>query len=49
MELRILGPTEVRHDGSGVLLRGAKPRQLLVLLAMRPNRPVPADQLIEEL
>ena len=49
MELRILGPTEVRHDGSGVLFRGAKPRQLLVLLAMRPNRPVPADQLIEEL
>ncbi|MDQ1461579.1 MAG: hypothetical protein QOI08_3063 [Actinomycetota bacterium] len=49
MELRILGPTEVRHDGSGVLLRGAKPRQLLVLLAMRPNRPVPAEQLIDEL
>ncbi len=49
MELRILGPTEVRHDGSGVLLRGAKPRQLLVLLAMRANRPVPAEQLIEEL
>jgi DNA-binding SARP family transcriptional activator/tetratricopeptide (TPR) repeat protein len=49
VELRILGPTEVRHDGSGVLLRGAKPRQLLVLLAMRANRPVPAEQLIEEL
>ncbi|HEV7524887.1 MAG TPA: BTAD domain-containing putative transcriptional regulator [Acidimicrobiia bacterium] len=49
MELRILGPTEVRHDGSPVTLRGAKPRQLLVLLAMRPNRPVPAEQLIEEL
>ena len=29
--------------------RGAKPRQLLVLLAMRPNRPVPAEELIEEL
>lgn len=49
MELRILGPTEVRHDGSAVTLRGAKPRQLLVLLAMRPNRPVPAEELIEEL
>lgn len=49
VELRILGPTEVRHDGSPVRLRGAKPRQLLVLLAMRPNRPVPAEELIEEL
>ena len=49
MELRILGPTEVRHDGSPVSLRGAKPRQLLVLLAMRPNRPVLAEELIEEL
>lgn len=49
MELRVLGPIEVRHDGSPVLLRGAKPRQLLALLAMRANRPVPADQLIEEL
>ena len=49
MELRILGPTEVRHDGSPVSLRGAKPRQLLVLLAMRPNRSVPSEELIEEL
>jgi DNA-binding SARP family transcriptional activator len=49
MELRILGPTEVRHDGSPVSLRGAKPRQLLVLLAMRPNRPVLAEELIDEL
>jgi DNA-binding SARP family transcriptional activator len=49
MELRVLGPIEVRHDGSPVLLRGGKPRQLLSLLAMRANRPVPADQLIEEL
>ncbi len=49
MELRILGPTEVRHGGSPVSLPGAKPRQLLVLFAMRPNRPVPAEELIEEL
>jgi DNA-binding SARP family transcriptional activator len=49
VEVRILGPTEVRHDGSPVTLRGAKPRQLLVLLAMRPNRPVLAEELIEEL
>jgi len=49
VELRILGPTEVRHDGSPVTLRGAKPRQLLVLLAMRANHPVPTEELIEEL
>ncbi len=49
MELRILGPTEVRHAGSPVSLPGAKPRQLLVLLAMRPNRPVLAEELIDEL
>jgi len=39
----------VRHDGSPVTLRGAKARQLLILLAVRANRPVPADQLVEEL
>jgi DNA-binding SARP family transcriptional activator len=32
-----------------VALRGAKPRQLLNLLAICANRPVPADQLIEDL
>src|SRR5258708_19486097 len=49
MEVRSRGGTEVRQGGSPVTLRGAKPRQLLVLLAMRPNRPVPAEELIEEL
>jgi len=49
VELRVLGPIEVRHDGSPVALRGSKPRQLLALFAMRPDRPVTADQLIEEL
>jgi DNA-binding SARP family transcriptional activator len=49
VELRVLGPLEVRHDGSPVALRGAKPRQLLVLLAMRANRPVSSEQLIEQL
>jgi DNA-binding SARP family transcriptional activator len=49
MELRILGPIEVRHDGSPLLLRGAKPRQLLALLAIRANRSVTAEELIEEL
>src|SRR5262245_12223352 len=49
MELRVLGPIEVRHDGSAVAVRGSKPRQLLALLAIRPNHPVAAEQLIDEL
>ena len=49
LELRVLGPIEVRHDGSPVHLRGEKPRELLALLAIRPNRPIPAEQLVEEL
>jgi DNA-binding SARP family transcriptional activator len=49
VEIRILGPTEVRHDGSPVALRGAKPRQLLNLLALSANRPVPTEKLIEDL
>ncbi|HEY5171482.1 MAG TPA: BTAD domain-containing putative transcriptional regulator, partial [Acidimicrobiia bacterium] len=49
MELRVLGPIEVRHDGSPVLLRGAKQRELLALLAIRANHPVGAEQLIDEL
>ncbi len=49
VDVKVLGPTEVRHDGSPLALRGAKPRQLLVLLAIRANSPVPTEQLIEEL
>lgn len=49
LELRILGPIEVRHDGSPVKVRGTKPRELLALLAIRPNRPVTAEQLVDEL
>jgi DNA-binding SARP family transcriptional activator len=49
VDIRILGPTEVRHDGSPLALRGAKGRQLLVLLALRANRPLTTDRLIEEL
>jgi DNA-binding SARP family transcriptional activator len=49
LELRILGAIEIRHDGTPVQLSGAKPRQLLALLAIRPNRPITGEQLIEEL
>lgn len=49
LELRILGPVEVRHDGTPVQVRGEKPRELLALLAIRPNRPVTAEHLVDEL
>jgi len=49
VELRILGPVEVRRDGTTVEVRGAKRRQLLALLAIRPNQPIAAEQLIDEL
>ena len=49
MELRILGAIDIRHDGSSVPVPGTKPRQLLALLALRPNRAITAEQLIDEL
>ncbi len=49
MELRVLGPLEVRHDGSSVVLHGSKPRELLALLALRPNQPVSPDELADQL
>lgn len=49
MEIRVLGPLEVDHGNGPTALRGAKPRQVLTLLTLRANRPVPAEQLIEEL
>ena len=49
MELLVLGPLEVRHGALPTVLTGAKARELLTLLALRPNRPVAADVLIDEL
>ncbi len=49
MEIRVLGPLEVDHGNGPTSLRGAKPRAVLTLLTLRANRPVPAEQLIEEL
>src|SRR3954463_4834584 len=49
MELRILGPVEVR-DGARVLLGGeGKQVALLTLLALRKNEVVPSDRLVDEL
>ena len=49
MELLVLGPLEVRHGAVPTVLTGAKARELLTLLALRPNQPVAADVLIDEL
>ena len=49
MEFRILGPLEVRADGHAVALPGAKPRAVLAMLLLHPNRSVSADQLAHAL
>ncbi|HEX6237776.1 MAG TPA: winged helix-turn-helix domain-containing protein, partial [Acidimicrobiales bacterium] len=49
MEFRILGPLEVLHDDTPVVVPGAKPRALLGLLLVHANRVVSADRLAEEL
>ncbi len=47
MDLRILGPLEVRVDGTPVPIRGAIPRVLLTLLTARRGATVSADTLAE--
>lgn len=49
MELRVLGPLEVVGDDGPVALRGSKPRDLLALLAVRANRCVAPEVLVDEL
>ena len=49
MELRLLGPVEASAGGRPVPLGAAKQRAVLVMLALRANRPVPADELVEGL
>src|SRR5438132_12614385 len=49
MEFRILGPLEVRENGSPVELPAAKQRALLAILLVRANEPVSSGQLIDEL
>ncbi len=49
MEVRILGPLEIRVDGRAVVLGAGRQRALLALLALHPNQVVSSDRLIEEL
>src|SRR3954452_25348944 len=45
MEVRILGPLEVRAAGGTVALGGIKPRALLAMLALHANTPVSLERL----
>lgn len=45
----MLGPIEVLAGGEPLALGGPKPRTLLALLLLARGRPVPTDQLIDEL
>jgi DNA-binding SARP family transcriptional activator len=49
MDVRLLGPLEVDVDGRRVTLGAAKQRAILAMLALRANRTVSADELMEGL
>jgi DNA-binding SARP family transcriptional activator len=49
LEIRILGPFEVLHDGQAVPLAGQKQRALLAALLLRAPEVVSTDRLIEDL
>jgi DNA-binding SARP family transcriptional activator len=49
VEFRVLGPLEIRRNGSPVPLRASKPRTLLGLLLVHHGRVVSVDSLIEGL
>ncbi|MGP3935488.1 AfsR/SARP family transcriptional regulator [Nonomuraea sp. KM88] len=49
MEIRILGPVEVRRDGAPVPLGGSKQRALLALLVLNANGVVSVDRVISAL
>jgi DNA-binding SARP family transcriptional activator/tetratricopeptide (TPR) repeat protein len=49
VEFRVLGPVEVLDDGRRVAVPAKRVRTLLALLLIRPNRVVPADDLVDAL
>src|SRR5215208_3857226 len=49
MEIRVLGPVELKLDGRPVLLGGPKQRAVLSLLALNANSTVSVDRMIEGL
>src|SRR2546422_6526075 len=49
VEFRVLGPLEIRREGSPVPLRASKERTLLAVLLVNHGRVVSVDRLIEDL
>lgn len=49
LEVRLLGPVELRVADAPVPLGGRRQQALLAILALRPGRVVPVDELIDEL
>jgi WD40 repeat protein/DNA-binding SARP family transcriptional activator len=49
VEIRVLGRVDALVDGRSLVLRGSKPRGVLAMLALRANRTVAADELIDGL
>src|SRR6185503_8703831 len=49
MEFRLLGPMEVLHGETPVVLGGLKQRALLARLLVSPNRTVAVDRLVDDL
>jgi SARP family transcriptional regulator, regulator of embCAB operon len=49
VEIRVLGPLEVRYSGVAIVPSAAKPRTVLALLAVHANTVVPVDALVAEL
>ena len=47
MDVRILGPLEVWHEGNSVPLRGSKQRALFAILVLRANEIVSSDRLVD--
>ncbi|BDM71275.1 SARP family transcriptional regulator [Streptomyces nigrescens] len=49
MDLRVLGPVEMIHDGRNIVPTAPKPRQVISLLLLRRNTVVRTEELIDEL
>ena len=47
LDIRLLGPLDVRVDGSSIELGGAKPRAILAMLALRSGLVVSVDELLD--
>ncbi|MCZ6504887.1 MAG: winged helix-turn-helix domain-containing protein, partial [Actinobacteria bacterium] len=49
MDIRILGPIEVRANGEALPLGGLRERALLALFALSPGQTISTDRLIDDL